>query len=157
MICGPRRLCGPARRPIPRQQEELGGTFGRCEHPGHRLEGHDFLGRAVGIEINGHCFNQRWPIGPCQGVQPRVLIAVPSALQPHPDGAVEPAGESGQIVQQDLGEQKTFALGGNGPEPYAATLVAAMDDGAPTKPWRAMAVPIQDLEQLIFQGIDDER
>ena len=107
-------------------------------------------GERVGIEVDGQRFDQGRAIRPGQRVEPGMLrVGDPAALQPDPDGAIEPAGHRGELIQHRLAQEEAFTLRGDCSEPQFATLVAAVNDGAPTEAGHAVLVPVQDLEELI--------
>ena len=109
----------------------------------------DLFGRGIGIEIDREGLDQRWAIRPSQGVEPGMGIADPAALEPDPDRPVQPAGHGGELVEHRLAQQEALALRGDGPESQLATLIAAVNDGAPAEPGRPLLIPIQDPEELI--------
>jgi hypothetical protein len=148
---------GPPGRALAGEDEELGGAFCGSEDAGHRLKGHDFFGRGVGIEVDGERFDQRWAVGTSQRLEPRVGVAQPPALQPNPDGAIEPARDRGEIFEQGFGKEETFAGGAHCAEPHLSTLVAAVKDGSPTVPAGSMMIPIQDPEELFSECVNYKR
>lgn len=147
----------PSRRTLLGEHEQLGGTLGRREYPGHCLKGHDFLGRGVRIEIDGERLDQGRTVGAGKGLQPRMGVAQAPAFEPHANGSIEPAGDGGQIFEKGFGKEEAFAVGGDGAEPHFSTLVAAVKHGTPTISSRAMVVPIQDPEELFFERVNYKR
>jgi hypothetical protein len=84
-------------------------------------------------------------------------VAQPSSVEANPDSAVEPAGESGQIIEEGFGEEETLAVGRYGAEPHSPTLVAAMEDRPPMEAGRAVVIPIQDPKELFSERVNYKR
>ena len=58
--------------------------------------------RGVGIEVDCEGFDEAGAIGAGQRVQPGLRVGEPAALQPDPDGAIQPAGQPAQLFQHRL-------------------------------------------------------
>jgi hypothetical protein len=84
-------------------------------------------------------------------------ILQPAPLEANPDGAIEPAGKRGQIVEKGFAEKETLTLGSHGTKPHFPTLVAAVEDRSPMEASRPVVIPIQDPEELFSECVNYKR
>ena len=103
-------LFRPACRPLTRQQEDVGGAVVGSELAGHGGEENGILPGGTRIEEDGEALHQGRAIRAFRRRELRRQLGRAAALEPHADGAVQPAGDLAQLVDQFSGEKKAFVV-----------------------------------------------
>ena len=130
----PASLHRPPRRPLRSAGTARRDTLRGVSTPGHRLERHRLL--------RGRCRDRSRRPGPRPAADDRAGPARPARdaarMMRRLSSRTRTAPSSqqvirAQLVQHRLAQEQAFTLRGDRPEPQLATLVAAVDDGAPAE------------------------